>query len=85
MVVFLSILTNFVFFCFGYLIGSLNTSIIIGKLFYKVDIRTFHSGNAGSTNAERVFWFKNIIYNFNNRYIQKYLKCCYSIFYSKIY
>ncbi|WP_416322695.1 glycerol-3-phosphate 1-O-acyltransferase PlsY [Mycoplasmopsis felis] len=58
MVVFLSILTNFVFFCFGYLIGSLNTSIIIGKLFYKVDIRTFHSGNAGSTNAQRVFGSK---------------------------
>ncbi len=37
----------------GYLIGSINSSIIISKLFYKDDIRTHGSGNAGSTNMLR--------------------------------
>jgi len=37
----------------GYLIGSVNTSIIIGKLLYKVDIREHGSGNAGATNTLR--------------------------------
>ena len=36
----------------GYLLGSLNMSLIIGKL-YKVDIRKFGSGNAGATNTLR--------------------------------
>ncbi|MBQ7714741.1 MAG: glycerol-3-phosphate 1-O-acyltransferase PlsY [Clostridia bacterium] len=37
----------------GYLIGSINFSIIISKVFYKDDIRTHGSGNAGSTNMLR--------------------------------
>ncbi|MGI6622193.1 MAG: glycerol-3-phosphate 1-O-acyltransferase PlsY [Clostridiaceae bacterium] len=37
----------------GYLIGSVNTSIIVGKLLYKVDVREHGSGNAGATNALR--------------------------------
>ena len=39
----------------SYLLGSLPSSIIIGKLFFKKDIREFGSGNAGGTNAVRVF------------------------------
>jgi len=39
----------------GYLLGSVNTSIIIGKLFYKADVREYGSGNAGATNALRTF------------------------------
>lgn len=38
----------------SYLLGSLNFSIIISKLFLKKDIRNFGSGNAGSTNSLRV-------------------------------
>ena len=38
----------------GYLIGSVNTSIIVGKLLYKVDVREHGSGNAGATNALRL-------------------------------
>ena len=38
----------------GYLLGSLSTSLIIGKLFFKTDIRKYGSGNAGGTNAGRV-------------------------------
>ncbi len=37
----------------GYLLGSINFSIIISKLFYKDDIRAHGSGNAGSTNMLR--------------------------------
>ena len=37
----------------GYLFGSVNFSIIISKIFFKDDIRTHGSGNAGSTNMLR--------------------------------
>lgn len=37
----------------GYLLGSLNGSLIIGKLFYKKDVRMYGSGNAGATNTLR--------------------------------
>lgn len=37
----------------GYLLGSVNTSIIIGKIIYKIDVREHGSGNAGATNALR--------------------------------
>lgn len=36
----------------GYLLGSLNSSLIVGKL-YGVDVREHGSGNAGTTNALR--------------------------------
>jgi glycerol-3-phosphate acyltransferase PlsY len=38
---------------FGYLLGSLNTSLIIGK-FYGTDVRKHGSGNAGMTNTLRI-------------------------------
>ena len=37
----------------SYLIGSLNTAIIISKKFYKQDIRNLGSLNAGASNAVR--------------------------------
>lgn len=37
----------------GYLLGSVNTSIILGRL-YGVDIRQHGSGNAGATNTLRI-------------------------------
>jgi len=37
----------------GYILGSLNASLIIGKVFYKKDIRELGSGNAGTTNTLR--------------------------------
>lgn len=39
----------------GYLIGSIPNAIWIGKLFFHKDPRDFGSGNAGGTNAGRVF------------------------------
>ncbi|MCL2083491.1 MAG: glycerol-3-phosphate 1-O-acyltransferase PlsY [Oscillospiraceae bacterium] len=38
----------------GYLIGSLNGSILLSKVFFKDDIRKHGSGNAGATNVLRV-------------------------------
>lgn len=38
----------------GYLLGSINTAIIVGKLFYKTDVREHGSGNAGTTNTLRI-------------------------------
>ncbi len=38
-----------------YLLGSINTSIILSKVFYHDDIRNHGSGNAGATNALRTY------------------------------
>lgn len=38
----------------GYLLGSIPFALVIGKLFYKTDIRQYGSGNLGGTNAGRV-------------------------------
>ena len=42
----------------SYLLGSLPTSIIVGKVFFGKDPRKFGSGNAGGANAFRVFGWK---------------------------
>jgi len=39
----------------SYLAGSFPTSILVGKIFFKKDIRKYGSGNAGGTNTVRVF------------------------------
>ena len=42
--------------CFiGYLLGSVNTAILVSKLMYGEDIRTKGSGNAGMTNMMRTY------------------------------
>ena len=40
---------------FGFLVGSIPNAIWIGKLFFHKDPRDYGSGNAGGTNAGRVF------------------------------
>jgi acyl phosphate:glycerol-3-phosphate acyltransferase len=42
----------------SYLIGSIPTAVWISKFIYGADVRTFGSGNAGSTNMFRTFGFK---------------------------
>lgn len=42
----------------SYLLGSFPTSIVAGKVFFSRDIRKEGSGNAGGTNAFRVFGWK---------------------------
>lgn len=39
----------------SYLLGSVNTAIIVSRLLYHEDIRTKGSGNAGMTNMNRVY------------------------------
>ncbi len=39
----------------GYLIGCFNFGVIVPKIMYRKDIREYGSGNAGATNAFRVF------------------------------
>ena len=38
----------------GYLLGSIPFALVIGKVFYKTDVRKFGSGNLGGTNTGRV-------------------------------
>lgn len=42
----------------AYLLGSIPTSVWVGKWFYKLDIRNQGSGNAGATNTIRVLGLK---------------------------
>ncbi|MBE6536624.1 MAG: glycerol-3-phosphate 1-O-acyltransferase PlsY [Ruminococcaceae bacterium] len=39
----------------GYLLGSINSAIVISKVLYKDDIRKYGSGNAGLTNMLRTY------------------------------
>jgi acyl phosphate:glycerol-3-phosphate acyltransferase len=39
----------------AYLLGSIPTSVWVGKMFFNLDIRTQGSGNAGATNTIRIF------------------------------
>lgn len=48
----------------AYLIGSIPTSVWIGKAIYGIDIRNFGSGNAGTTNTFRVLGQKAGIFVF---------------------
>ena len=50
-----------IYICIGilaYLLGSVSSSIIFGKLRFKKDVRAQGSGNAGATNVARVFGLK---------------------------
>ena len=48
------------FILIAYLLGSFPSAILIGKIFYKIDVREFGSGNAGATNTFRVLGKKAI-------------------------
>lgn len=48
----------------GYLLGSINTAVILSKLLYKKDIRLQGSGNAGMTNMQRVYGKKAALFTF---------------------
>ena len=52
------IVVNILLLIFSYLIGSIPSSIWIGKHFYNIDIRDYGSGNAGATNTFRVLGIK---------------------------
>lgn len=43
---------------FSYLLGSIPSSVWVGKWFYNIDVREHGSGNAGATNTIRVLGWK---------------------------
>lgn len=52
------LVTNYYIYLYlllAYLIGAISTSIWIGKIFFKKDVRNIGSGNAGATNTFRAF------------------------------
>lgn len=51
---FSEILLSILAIVLGYLLGSIPFALVIGKVFYKTDIRQYGSGNLGGTNAGRV-------------------------------
>ncbi len=55
-------LVNYVLsFLIAYLLGSINSAILVGKFFKNVDIREYGSGNAGATNVLRTIGKKAAI------------------------
>ncbi len=48
---------NLIAIIIGYLIGSINSSIIYSRYFLKTDVRDIGSGNAGATNISRAAGF----------------------------
>lgn len=48
----------------GYIMGSVNSAVIISKLFYKDDVRNHGSGNAGTTNMLRTYGIKAAVFTF---------------------
>jgi len=42
----------------AYLLGSIPTSVWIGRVFFKKDVRNYGSGNAGATNTARTLGWK---------------------------
>ena len=42
----------------SYILGSIPTGLILGKVFKGIDIREHGSGNTGATNTVRVLGFK---------------------------
>ena len=49
----MNVLTNAIIILLAYLIGSIPFALVIGKGFYKTDVRKHGSGNLGATNTFR--------------------------------
>jgi acyl phosphate:glycerol-3-phosphate acyltransferase len=52
------VLQFILFIIIAYLIGSIPTSVWVGKIFFSLDVRDHGSGNAGATNTIRVLGWK---------------------------
>ncbi|MDL2218122.1 glycerol-3-phosphate 1-O-acyltransferase PlsY [Christensenellaceae bacterium OttesenSCG-928-M15] len=48
----------------GYLLGNIQSAVILSKLIHKDDVRNYGSGNAGSTNMLRVYGIKSGLITF---------------------
>ncbi len=69
----LGVITSIVF---PYLLGSVNSGIILSKLLYHEDIRTYGSGNAGATNMLRTYGKKMGIATFAGDFLKGILGVC---------
>ncbi|OPZ96496.1 MAG: Glycerol-3-phosphate acyltransferase [Bacteroidetes bacterium ADurb.Bin408] len=49
---------GFFYLVLAYLLGSIPTSVWVGKLFYGIDVRNSGSGSAGATNTLRILGYK---------------------------
>jgi glycerol-3-phosphate acyltransferase PlsY len=54
----MNILITALAFVLSYLLGSIPTSVWIGKYFHGIDVREHGSGNAGATNSIRILGWK---------------------------
>ncbi len=52
-------MNTYVLLIFAYLLGSIPSSLLIGKIFHGIDIREHGSGNMGTTNTVRVLGKKS--------------------------
>lgn len=54
----IEIILYILFIILAYLIGSVSSSIILGKLIYGVDVRNYGSKNPGANNTQRILGWK---------------------------
>ena len=64
---------NFVMIVFAYIIGSIPTGYIIGKVFFKKDIRKYGSGNIGMSNIFRTFGVYPALLTFIGDFLKGYI------------
>ena len=60
----------------GYLLGSINSAIIVSKTFYHEDIRTHGSGNAGLTNILRTYGMKAAVFTLIGDFLKTAISIC---------
>ena len=77
-----SLLLAFVYILVPYLLGSVNTAIIVSDKFYHDDIRNYGSGNAGFTNIMRIYGRRAAIVTFVGDFLKTVLAimigwCCF--------
>jgi len=77
-----SLLLAFVYILIPYLLGSVNTAIIVSDKFYHDDIRNYGSGNAGFTNIMRIYGKRAAIITFVGDFLKTVLAimigwCCF--------
>ena len=71
-----------VYILIPYLLGSVNTAIIVSGKFYRDDIRNYGSGNAGFTNIMRIYGKRAAIFTFVGDFLKTVLAiligwCCF--------
>ena len=71
--IFINILVAFICLVIGYVLGSANISIPIGKLIFKQDPRDYGSHNCGATNCGRLWGSKYFFIVFSSMSLKQLL------------